>query len=240
MTQEKQAPQPTGMFAGLFGTLKDAIFEEPAAKGKATLAAAPQAPTVAAGAVPQVGAVAPAQAVNPMVEAMEQMVMSKTTAYTALVEAISPLEAYIPDEGSRYKAAFATVGKTRTLEQIVQAIDMQHIQALDAESQRFTSQARGQEEAEITTRTREAQTLRTKAEAQITESTRLRAEMEERIAALQASAAGHTREAAAKEQEVSTKRAEIDQVNAQFTQAVAIVKDRLLQAKAKVIKHLGA
>lgn len=241
MSQEKS----TGAFGGFIGALKGALFEDDSLKSEKPVSAA-AAPASAAG---QGGAAPPSAApmaaanlapqVNPMVAMMMQSVMGRATAYTALQEALAPLEKYIPDEASRYKAAFDIVGKTRSIEQIVQAIEMQHMQALQNEAQRFTGQAQGKQDEEITARMKEAEGLRLRITAAQDEAGRLRKQTEERLKALEGDIAGCAQTIESIEQEVSTKRAAIERVNAQFNAAVEAVKDHLMQAKAKVLKHLA-
>ena len=68
-----------------------------------------------------------------IVNTIQTAVLSKKTAYTTFVEASMRLEAVIPDETTRMKAAFVTVtGDGRSLEQVLQALDM-HATDVDGE-----------------------------------------------------------------------------------------------------------
>jgi hypothetical protein len=226
-------PPPEGG-SSFFGKIRDVLFEPetapaaPAATGKAAAAPAPASPAPAG--------VAAAAARNPMVDRMMEVVMEKTTAYTALVEAVTPLEAFIPDEASRYKAAFGIVGKTRTLEQIVQSIDMQHLPALEAESQRFHGQAKNQQDLQINARIREIDSLRGSVAKMDEERTRL----QERLGQIQQEVEGAHKKIAGFENEIAAKRAEIVEVNIRFESALAVVKAQLVEARAKVLRYLGA
>lgn len=241
MNQDKPVnPAPSGL-SSLFGKIKDAVFEEEpkaATPPKSSAAVQPSAASEFPGAVAPVVSAVPVA--NPMIEHMMQVVMGKTTAYTALVEAISPLEAFIPDEESRFKAAFSIVGKTRSVEQIVQAIDMQHSQALDAEVQSFNVQAQNREGQEITSRLRDIQDLRAQVESGNQEAARFRKQLEQKIQELEESATANTQKIAQMEREVAAQREEMASVNRQFNEAVSVVKDRLLQARAKVLRYLAA
>jgi chromosome segregation ATPase len=223
--------------SGFFGKLRDVLFEPepaaaaPAAADKSTATATAPAPGPSAAA-----AVAAAKAKNPMVERMMEVVMEKTTAYTALVEAITPLEAFIPDEASRYKAAFGIVGKTRTLDQIVQSIDMQHLPALEAESQRFHGQAKHQQDLQINARMREMDSLR----ASVAKVDEERARLQERLGQIQQEVEAAHKRIAGFEGEIAAKRAEIVEVNIRFESALAVVKAQLVEARAKVVRYLGA
>jgi hypothetical protein len=215
---------------GLLAKLKNVLFEPetPPPQGAASAVAPP-------GAAPAAPAARPVAAANPMAERMMAVVMDRTTAYTALMEAITPLEGYIADEASRYKAAFAIVGKTRSLEQIVQSIDMQHLPALDAETQRFQAQAQAQKDQQVDARNREMDALRTTIANAEQEQKRL----ETRLAQVQQEAATARAKMGKIDQEIAQKQQEIAQVNQQFETALAQVRERLAQAKAKVVKYLG-
>lgn len=223
--------------SSFFGKLKSVLFEdEPQNR-------APPIPSTKAVTSPTASAVLPTSAfvssTNPMVEPMMKIVMAKTTAYTALMEAISPLEGYIPDEGSRYKAAFGIVGKTRTVEQIFQAIDMQHLQTLDEEAQRFQSQAKNKEDQEIAARLKTIETLRATASSANEEALRIRKQLENRMQELKTQVDESLQKVSRIEQEVASTRLEISQTNQQFVDMVTIVKSRLNEAKAKVKQYLG-
>lgn len=71
-----------------------------------------------------------------IVSTITNAVLTKKTAYTTFVEASSRLEAVIPDETTRMKAAFVTItGDGRSLEQVLQALDM-HASDVDGEVMR--------------------------------------------------------------------------------------------------------
>jgi hypothetical protein len=240
MNQDKPNTTLQGGFSSLLGKIKGVLLEEEppdrlAAAATTSPSTASTEPSVKELSLPSVIFTA-----NPMVENLMSVAMRKATAYTALVDAISPLESFIPDEASRYKAAFAIVGKTRTLMQIMQAIDMQHAPAVDAELQVFKGQATNKEETEITAPMGEITILRKQLEAGNQEGLRLRKQTEQRLQELQAEAVAKTQKIAAIEQEISIKREAIAHANRQFDEAVAIVKDRLEQAKTKVMRHLSA
>ncbi|WP_457282028.1 hypothetical protein [Polaromonas sp. P5_D5] len=220
--------------SGFFGKLRDVLFEPeptpgaPAAADKSAITAPAPLPSAAAN-------VAAAKAKNPMVDRMMEVVMEKTTAYTALVEAVTPLEAFIPDEASRYKAAFGIVGKTRTVDQIVQSIDMQHLPALEAESQRFHGQAKNQQDLQINARIREIDSLR----ASVAKVDEERARLQERLGQIQQEVETAHKKIAGFEREIAAKRAEIVEVNIRFESALAVVKAQLVEARAKVVRYLG-
>jgi hypothetical protein len=253
---------------GFFGKLKDVLFEpEPEAKPPAappargsglppappapapflpplTPAAAPAARAAAPMPMPMPASAAPAPATAPaapaarnlMVDRMMELVLEKPSAYTALMEAIHPLEAFIPDEASRYKAAFGIVGKTRTLEQIVKAIDQTHLPTLQTESERFHGQAQNQQELQITARLREIEALRAAVAGAEDERKRIEARMRQ----IQLDADVAQQKIRGFEQEIASRRAEIVQINSQFESALMTVRKQLIDAKAKILRYLGA
>jgi hypothetical protein len=216
---------------GLLAKIKNALFEpegvvEKTASSPVGVAAPGESPSKPAPPAPN----------NPMAERMMAIVMDRTTAYTALMEAITPLESYIADEASRYKAAFGIVGKTRSLEQIIQSIDLQHLPALDAETQRFQTQALAQQDQQINARAREMETLRKIIADTEQEQRRLEIRQEQ----LKQDAVNATAKIGEIEKEIAQKQWDIAQVNQQFEDALTSVKGRMLEAKAKVLKYLGA
>lgn len=215
---------------GLLAKIKSVLFEpEP-----------PAATTSAAAVTPSAGESinrpVPPALNNPMADRMMAIVMDRTTAYTALMEAITPLEGYIADEGSRYKAAFGIVGKTRSLEQIIQSIDMQHLPALEAETQRFQTQASAQQDQQVHARGREMETLR----KIITDTEQEQKQMERRLVQLRQDAANAMEKIGEIEKEMAQKQRDIAQVNQQFEEALATVKGRMVEARTKVLKYLGS
>lgn len=220
----------SGAAGGILGMLKDALFESEPAKSPESAANAP-APSqgTSPAATKPIGN-------SPMVDRMMQVVLGRTTAYTALLEAMAQLEAFIPDEASRYKAAFAIVGKTRTLEQIVQSIDLQHLPELDAESQRFATQAKDQEEKLVGSKIRELEALKTSIQAAEDERKRLEA----RLLELNVETEGAKKKIASTETEVAMKRHEIASVNQQFEETAVAVRVRLADAKTKVLRYLSS
>jgi chromosome segregation ATPase len=162
-----------------------------------------------------------------MAQTLLAQVLNRATAYTALTDKLAPLEPIVPDERTRYQAAYALIKGSRTLEQVVQAIDLQHLAALDAEVARFTAQLKDTEQREIEHRGDEVKTLNTRIDA-LHEQIRV---AEEALQAERDRVADVTRQIDAKRQEIAA-------VQAQFDTATQQVKTLLEQAKAKVLRHL--
>jgi hypothetical protein len=239
MTQDKRSTNLQDGFSSLLGKIKGVLLEEESTERSANSAATPSTVNSVLPSVKELQLTGVTFAANPMVDNLMLVAMRKTTAYTALIDAISQLEKFIPDEASRFKAAFAIVGKTRTLTQITQAIDMQHLSAVDAEVQVFKNQAASKEETEVTVPLGDITTLRKQLEAGNQEGLRLRKQTEQRLQELQADAATKMQKIADIERGIAAKRETIVHANRQFDEAVAIVKDRLEQAKIKVLHHLS-
>ncbi len=240
MDQDKPSTTLQGSFSNLLGKIKGVLLEEEPQDRSAIPAAAPPSAASATPSVKELLLPGVTFATNPMVDNLMAVAMRKATAYTALLDAISPLESFIPDEASRFKAAFAIVGKTRSLVQITQAIEMQHLPAVDAEVQVFKNQVASKEDIDITAPMDEIAALRKQLEMGNQEGMRLRKQTEQRLQELQADAATKTQKIADIEHAISGKREAIANANRQFDEAVANVKDRLEQAKSKVVRHLSA
>lgn len=226
---------PTG-FSSLFGKLKDAVFE-PDVSARANASPAVAAPASVSGVASPVGAPG---AVNPMIDGMMQLVLSKATAYTALIEASAPLEAYIADEGTRFKAAFSLVGKQRTVEQIVQAIDLQHMPALEAEVSKFGGQARSQEDQEIKARVARIESLQSSIKNANDAMAQAKASYEHQLQTLASNVNESTAQIAVITKEVRDQQDSIALVQRQFEEAAKVVREHLIQAKAKVLRYLGS
>lgn len=174
-----------------------------------------------------------------MVDKLMQIVMGKTTAYTALIEAITPLENFIPDEKSRYKAAYAIVGKSRSIDQIIQAIDLQHFQTIEDEFQRFKAQIQSREQQNVSKQVRDVEVLREQIDTANNEMQLLRKQIDQKIANLKSEVEVKTNKIILIEQEVASQRESINLINHQFNNAINIVKNNLIQAKEKISLYLS-
>jgi hypothetical protein len=177
---------------------------------------------------------------SPMTKSLMEQVLGRPTAYTALTEAMAPLEEIIPDEMTRYRAAFAVIKKNRSLDQVIQAIDLQHMQVLEDEMLRFASQAKDKEASDIGARVAEANTLKGNIAAADVQAVKLREEMENRIRTIQDGAQRDRQRLEEIDREVNEKRQAIASVQRQFDGAAVAVKESLLQAKSKILKYLSA
>lgn len=244
MTGDKEKNSEAGFGSRFFSGLKDLIIEDEAPKGPAATAKPPEpAITIAAKNATVASATPPPlppQANQAMQNNLMEVVMSRATAYTALTEAMTPLEEIIPDEMTRYRAAFAVIKKNRSLDQLIQAIDMQHMQILEGEVARFAGQAKQKEAADVDTRLNEARTLKGNIDAANAQAIKIRQELENKVRAIEEGIQRDQHRLEEIDREVEEKRQAIGNVQRQFDYAAEAVKTSLQQAKAKIIKYLSA
>ena len=135
---EETTTSRQGLGAQLWGAVKDALIDEDpiAAARRAKLQGGKAPADKPAEPLPEVSAT-----MSPMAATLMAQVLSKATAYTALTEKLAPLETIVLDERTRYQAAYALIKSSRSVDQVVQAIAMQHLPALEAEAASFGAQA---------------------------------------------------------------------------------------------------
>ena len=176
---------------------------------------------------------------SPMAATLMEQVLAKATAYTALTEKLGPLEAIVVDERTRYLAAYALIKSSRSVDQVLQAIDMQHVPALEAEASRFAAQLEDKERAEIGARSQELQSLTGGIDAAAQQVAKLREDTEQRIQQIEATVARDRERQARLTREIDAKRQELAGVQRQFDAAARAVAQALEGAKATVRRHLG-
>lgn len=236
MTDTRQAQAKPGLGTQLWGALKSAVVQDdPIAEARRAKAARPAADAAPA-ATP---ATVPTEALSPMAAALLKVVLSKATAYTALTDKLAPLEPIVADERTRYQAAYALIKSSRTVEQVVQSIDMQHMQAVDDEVARFAGQMKDKERTAIGAREEEARALTSKAEAAGQQIEMLRRDLEDRIRELEAGAAKDRQRLDAVTREIEDQRQNLDVVRRQFDSAVDQVRDVLKAARVRVLTFLA-
>ncbi len=96
---------------------------------------------------------APAGVTAGLANKLIQTVLGRKSAYTALMDAAEPMKSIIPDEATRTKAAFAVIhaSQQRTVEQVVQAIDL-HASDLEGEEMRFLQSSKEAREKGVASR----------------------------------------------------------------------------------------
>ena len=236
MTDNNDTASRHGLGAHLWGAVKDALIDEdPVAATRRAKLQGGKAPADKPAAAP---AAAPA-AMSPMAAALMAQVLSKATAYTALTEKLAPLETIVVDERTRYQAAYALIRSSRSVEQVVQAIAMQHVPALEAESARFGAQLEDKQRQEVGARSQELQALTTNIDAAAQQVAKLREDTEARIRQIEATVARDRERQALLTREIDAKRDELAGVQRQFDAAAKSVAQALDAAKATVLRHLG-
>ena len=235
MTDNNESTSRPGLAAQLWGAVKGAVIDEdPIVAARRAKMQGGNSPAPEAGAP----MAAPA-AMSPMAAALLAQVLARPTAYTALTEKLAPLETIVLDERTRYQAAYALIRASRSVEQVVQAIDMQHMQALESEAGRFAAQLEDKERSEIGARSQELQALTTNIDAAAQQVARLREDAEARIRQIEATVARDRERQALLAREVDAKRQELAGVQRQFDAAARAVEQALVAAKATVLRHLG-
>ena len=237
MTDNDDTASRHGLGAQLWGAVKDALIDEDpiAAARRAKLQggkAPAEQPTAPALDVP------PA-AMSPMAATLMAQVLSKATAYTALTEKLQPLETIVLDERTRYQAAYALIKSSRSVDQVVQAIAMQHVPALEAEAARFAAQLEDKERREIGARSQELQSLTTSIDAAAQQVARLREDAEARMRQIEQAVARDRERQSQLTREIDTKRQELAGVQRQFDVAAKAVAQALDASRATVLRHLG-
>ena len=238
MTDSNETQSRPGLGAQMWGAVKGALIDEDpiavARRAKLQGGTAPVTPSQPGAA----DAVAPGP-MSPMATALMAQVLAKPTAYTALTEKLVPLETIVVDERTRYQAAYALIKSSRSIEQVVQAIDMQHMQALEAEAARFAAQLEEKERAEVGTRAKVLQALTTSIDAAAQQVAQLREDTEARIRQVEVTVARDREQQGRLAQEIAAKHQELASVQHQFDAAAKAVKDALDGAKATVLRHLA-
>ena len=237
MADNDETTTRNGLGAQLWGAVKGALIDEDpvAAARRAKLQGGKAQADKPAAAAPDAAPVA----MSPMAATLMAQVLSKATAYTALTEKLAPLETIIVDERTRYQAAYALIKSSRSVEQVVQAIAMQHLPALEAEAARFGTQLEDKEREEIGARSQELQTLTTNIDAAAQQVARLREDTEERIRQIEATVARDRERQAHLTREIDAKRHELAGVQRQFDTAAKAVEQALQAARATVLRYLG-
>ena len=238
MTDDSETNDRHGLGAQLWGAMKGALIDEDpiAVARRAKLQGGKPSAEKA-----DTAAVAPAASapMSPMATALMSHVLGKATAYTALTEKLVPLESIVVDERTRYQAAYALIKGSRTVEQVVQAIDMQHVQALEAEAARFAAQLEDKERSEVGARSQELQSLTAHVDAAAQQVVAMREDVEARIRQIETGVARDRERQAQLTHEIDAKRRELAGVQRQFDAAAKSVQHALDAAKATVLRYLA-
>jgi len=238
MTDTTRTDDKPGLGAQLWGAVKGVLVEEdPVAAARRAKLQGGRAQADK----PEPASAAPDTPVpmSAMATTLLAQVLARPTAYTALTEKLQPLEGIVLDERTRYQAAYALIKSSRSVDQLVQAIDMQHVQALEGETTRFAAQLQDKECSEIGARSQELQVLDARMDAAARQVATLREDTEARIAQIEAGVARDRERQALLAREVEARRQELAAVQRQFDAAAGSVAQALITAKATLLRHLG-
>lgn len=212
-------------------SIKDAIFVDGAPK-KDEPKAAPQ-PTVTnagspAGVAAAMSTMAGTSGVNPeFIAAIRKAVFGKTTALTSLIEAADKLQSIIPDPTTRFKAAYATAGSGRTVQQIAAAADI-HLADVEGEELRFKAAV----DAKLGTEIQRLEGEATNAAQQITNLQRVLEETQQRIIQL-------TQQQAEAAATAAQKKIELQTTSEQFKAAALTVRNEIQALRQTILTSLS-
>lgn len=171
-----------------------------------------------------------------MITVLQNVIANKKTAYTALVEAAEKLRNFIPDDNTRFKAAYAQIAGDgqRTVSSITQAIDV-HINDVNGELIRFNQSSQAAINSKVgglrSTVSQIASQQKTRA-SQIEN-------LQSQIASLQQTIADDNVKSATLTNQADLAEAEISSKTAQFQAAVDSVKQDLINKKAQLAAALA-
>lgn len=207
----------------MWDKIKGAIFEADPAAAPSVAKASP-APANSMQAAPHTVSTG----VNSeFVAVIKKAVFGKATALTALVEAADKLSGIIPDPVTRFKAAFATAGSGRTVQQIAAAADI-HLADVEGEELRFKAAV----DAKLGTEINQLEATASGAAAQIANLQRQLEETQQRIVQLTQQQA----EAAAL---AGQKKIELQTTSEQFKAAAQTVRNEINALRQTVLSSLS-
>lgn len=204
----------------MWTNIKNAIFVDEAAKAPQAQAAAPVATSVSSGSAPAAAVVSQD---NTFIELLRKVIKSRSTAFTALLDAADKLSSIIPDPTTRLKAAYATVASEgRGLKEMLGAIDA-HNSDLEANKMSFTRSLETQRTAALSALESEKAAL----EASAKTSAEQIAAMQQQIQHLQQLISTNTTRAIEISTKIQAEEARFATTAQQFETALVIVRQEL-------------
>ena len=211
----------------MWDKFKSAIFEEDPQAPANPKAGTPTV-TVTSGNIAAGQAIPMGSTVNPeFVAAIKKAVFGKATALTSLVEAAEKLATIIPDQATRFKAAYATAGNGRTVQQIAAAADI-HLADIEGEELRFKAAVDQRLGMEI----QQLETSASSAASQIKS-------LQEQIASAQQRVIELTQQQGEAAAGASQKRMEQQLVSDQFKAAAQLVRNEIATLRQAVVHSLS-
>lgn len=214
----------------MWDKISSALFVDDSAakKSEPKSASAPAAAPVGGFPVGQTATITAGSGVNPdFIAAIRKAVFGKATALTSLIEAADKLQNIIPDATTRFKAAYATAGNGRTVQQIAAAADI-HLADVEGEELRFKAAV----DAKLGTEIQQLDATANSAATQITNLQRQLEETQLRITQLMQQQA----EAAASS---SQKKIELQTTSDQFKAAAQMVRNEIQTLRQTVLTSLS-
>jgi len=220
----------------VWNAIKGAIFEDDGStpETKQPQAQPPQPTQGVPSSLTSAPQVIPTGVNEQFVAAIKQAVFSKSTALTSLVHAADSLKDIIPDQTTRFKAAFKTSGAGRTVQQITSAADI-HLADIEGEELRFKAAVDaklGNEIAQAEGRAQQAAQGIQSLQMQIEQLQRQMTEAQTRIGQL-------TQEQAEQQAVAQSKRTELELTSAQFKAAAAAVRNEIQALRQTVTTALS-
>jgi chromosome segregation ATPase len=172
-----------------------------------------------------------------MVAALQKVIASRKTPYTALVEAADKLKQFIPDDVTRFKAAYAQIAGdgVRTVGNIASAIDV-HINDLNGEQMRFKQSSDAQVNAKVGNLRAQVETI----VSQNAQRTQQIANLQAQIATMNQSTVDDTAKASELTNQANAAEADIAAVAQKFQAAADFLKQDLTNKKTQLTSALSA
>jgi chromosome segregation ATPase len=172
-----------------------------------------------------------------MIAALQKVIASRKTPYTALVEAADKLKQFIPDDVTRFKAAYAQIAGdgVRTVGNIASAIDV-HINDLNGEQMRFKQSSDAQVNSKVGN-------LRSTVESIVSQNAQRQqqiANLQAQIATMNQSIVDDTAKASDLTNQANAAEADIAAVAQRFQAAADYLKQDLTNKKAQLTSALAA
>lgn len=227
----------------VWNAIRGAIFEEDPnapANSKAKPAASSSAPTTHTNAASPAGVAATMSVMSPssanpeFIAAIRKAVFSKPTALTSLVTAADSLAEIIPDQTTRFKAAFKTSGAGRTVQQIVSAADI-HLADIEGEELRFKAAVDNKLGSEVRALEQQAQG----AAAQMQQTQRLIEQLQRQLSEAHSQLGTLQQTQAEATAKVAAKRVELESTSAQFHLAADAVRAEINALRQTVTSALS-
>ncbi len=218
----------------MWRSIKDAIFEADPTAQPAPQGEAPKQPSAGGpGVMAQPAAYTPGVNTE-FIAIIKKAVFAKQTALTSLVQAAESLAEIIPDQATRFKAAFKTAGSGRTVQQIAAAADI-HLADVEGEELRFKAAVDAKLGGEINLLDSQANA----AAESIRQQQALLEDLQRRMVEAQTAIGSLTQQQAEATAKAAQKRAELTLTSDQFKAAAQVVRNEISALRQTVLTTLA-